>query len=37
MQTPLAAAVRAAVISAASMIAIGKPFEASFSTITPEM
>ncbi len=37
MQTPLAAAVRAAVISAASMIATGTPVSASLSTITPEM
>ena len=36
MQTPLAAAVRAAVISAASRIATGSP-SASLTTITPEM
>jgi hypothetical protein len=37
MHTPLAAAVRAAVISAASMIATGRPVAASFTTIRPEM
>jgi hypothetical protein len=37
MQTPLAAAVRAAVISAASRIATGSPVSASLTTITPEM
>jgi hypothetical protein len=37
MQTPLAAAVRAAVISAASMIASGTPVPASLTTIRPEM
>ena len=37
MQTPLAAAVRAAVISPASMIPIGNPVAASLTTITPEM
>ena len=37
MQAPLAAAVRAAVISAASMIAIGMPVAASLTIIRPLM
>ncbi len=37
MQTPLAAAVRAAVISAPSMIAAGSPVSGSFRTIRPLM
>jgi hypothetical protein len=37
MQTPLAAAVRAAVISPASMIARGIPVSASFTIISPEI
>jgi hypothetical protein len=37
MQTPLAAAVRAAVISAASITAIGNPVSGSFTIIRPEM
>jgi hypothetical protein len=37
MQTPLAAAVRAAVISAPSMIATGTPVSASLSTMRPVM
>jgi hypothetical protein len=37
MQTPLAAAVRAVVISPASMIARGSPVSGSLTTIRPEM
>ena len=37
MQTPLAAAVRAAVISAPSMIAAGTPVSGSFRTMSPVM
>ena len=37
MHTPLAAAVRAAVISAASMIASGNPVSGSFRSSRPEM